>query len=172
MVELDGQRCVGDVDGDRLAGVDAAEGDLLTADHDHAAVRGPALEPDRLGRGPRRWPGGPVPTVPADLLRAEGVRPNPAQLSAVRSKNIQRVGLDPDADLTAAEDLLRQDLAAAEADQPVSGDNPFDLNSDAFLDRCSGEGPAPTTLSATSRARSVTLKCERTVLTGVPPMNR
>src|SRR6478609_12004332 len=36
----------------------------------------------------------------------------------------------------------------------------------------SGDGPAGTTPAARSAARSVTVRCERTVLTRVPPMNR
>jgi hypothetical protein len=37
VVEADGDGLVGDVDGDDLAGVDPAEGDLLPDDHDDPA---------------------------------------------------------------------------------------------------------------------------------------
>jgi hypothetical protein len=37
------------VDGDDLAGVDAAEGDLLPGDQDDAGVAGPPPDGDRLG---------------------------------------------------------------------------------------------------------------------------
>jgi len=40
---------LGDMDGDDLPGVDAAEGDLLPGDHDHSGLAGPALDGDGLG---------------------------------------------------------------------------------------------------------------------------
>jgi hypothetical protein len=46
--ELDGEGGVGNQYGAGLVLVDAAEGDLLPHDHDHAGVAGPALDPDRL----------------------------------------------------------------------------------------------------------------------------
>jgi len=46
---LDSESGLGDQHGDGLVLVDAAEGDLLADDHDHAGVAGPALDPDRLG---------------------------------------------------------------------------------------------------------------------------
>jgi hypothetical protein len=42
-MQVDGDRLGGDVDGDDLPGVDAAEGDLLPGDHDHAGIAGPPL---------------------------------------------------------------------------------------------------------------------------------
>jgi hypothetical protein len=53
-----GEGGVGDQHGDGLVFVDAAEGDLLPGDHDHAGVAGPALNPDRLGGGAWWRPGG------------------------------------------------------------------------------------------------------------------
>src|SRR5215471_20031077 len=54
VVEVDGDGLGGDVDGDDLPGVDAAERDLLAGHHDHAGVAGPALGGDRLaGRAGR-----------------------------------------------------------------------------------------------------------------------
>lgn len=43
-------RCRGDMDGDDLPGVGAAEDDLLPGDHDDAGIAGPPLGGDRLGR--------------------------------------------------------------------------------------------------------------------------
>jgi hypothetical protein len=55
--QVDGDGVGGDVDGDDLVGVDAAQGDLLPGDHDDAGVAGPPLGGDRLCRWPWRWPG-------------------------------------------------------------------------------------------------------------------
>jgi hypothetical protein len=63
--QVDGDRIGGDVDGDDAPGVDAAQGDLLPGDHDHAGVAGHPLGGDRLGRGTRGWPG----RAAADLTR-------------------------------------------------------------------------------------------------------
>lgn len=119
-------------------GVGAAEGQLLAADHDHAAVRGPTLNADRLGGGSRRRPSRPVPAEPAHLLVAERVWPDPEQLAALEVEENQRVGLDPDADLAAAEDLRGQDDVSAEADQPGFGDDPLDLDRRTMFDRRQG----------------------------------
>jgi hypothetical protein len=56
--QVDGDGVLGDVGGDGLPGVDAAEGDLLADDHDHAGVAGPALDGDRLCGRARGRPGG------------------------------------------------------------------------------------------------------------------
>lgn len=42
--EFDGEGHVADVDGDVLSGVEAAEGDLLSAHHDHPGVAGSAVK--------------------------------------------------------------------------------------------------------------------------------
>lgn len=60
-------------DGDGLVLVRTAEGDLLSADHDHAGVGGTALHPHRLGVRPWWWPGGPHAAQPADLLEGQWV---------------------------------------------------------------------------------------------------
>jgi len=52
--QVDGDGGVGDVDGDGLPGVDAAEGDLLPSDHDDAGVASDPLGSDRF-RGGTRW---------------------------------------------------------------------------------------------------------------------
>jgi hypothetical protein len=57
LAEVDADGLGGDVDGDDLPGVDAAEGDLLPGDHDDAGVAGPPLGGDRFGGGPGRRPG-------------------------------------------------------------------------------------------------------------------
>jgi hypothetical protein len=76
--EVDGDGVLRDVDGDDLPGVDAAEGDLLADDHDHAGVAGPPLDGDRLGGGARgaaegragrRWLVGSGPACPGSELR-------------------------------------------------------------------------------------------------------
>ena len=101
--------------------VDAAEGDLLPDDHDHAGVAGPALHPDWFGggawRGPR-WAGA---TQPFDLLRGEGVLAGAEQLAGGQVVEHQRGGLDPDADPPAAEDLSGEQAAARQADQAAAG---------------------------------------------------
>jgi len=56
--QVDSHGVGGDVDGDDLAGVDAAQGDLLPGDHHHADVAGYPLDGDRLGRWAGRRPGG------------------------------------------------------------------------------------------------------------------
>src|SRR3954447_15803230 len=71
-----------------------------------AAVRGPALHADRLGGGSRWRPGRPVPAKPADLLVGERVRADPEQLAASEVEEHHDVRLDPDADLTAADNLV------------------------------------------------------------------
>jgi hypothetical protein len=48
LAEVDGDHLGGDVHGDDLPGVDAADGDLLVGDHDHAGVGSPPLHGDRL----------------------------------------------------------------------------------------------------------------------------
>jgi hypothetical protein len=45
--EVDGHGVLGDVHGDDLPGVDAAEGDLLSDDHDDAGIAGPARRSSR-----------------------------------------------------------------------------------------------------------------------------
>jgi hypothetical protein len=47
--QVDGEGVLGDVDGNDPAGVEAAQGDLLPDDHDHAGVAGPPLDRDWLG---------------------------------------------------------------------------------------------------------------------------
>jgi hypothetical protein len=97
---------------------------------------------------------------------AERVGPHTQQLAGVEVIEHDRVGLDPDADLAAAEDLRGEQYLAAQNDGAAAGDDAFDLDRIAGLD---GWLTAP---SATSRPRSVTVKWDRTVLTRVPPMNR
>ena len=46
--EVDGDHLGGDVDGDDLPGVDAAQGDFLPGDHDDAGVAGHSLDGDRF----------------------------------------------------------------------------------------------------------------------------
>jgi hypothetical protein len=48
-VQVDGDDLGGDVDGDDAPGVDAAQGDLLPGDHDHAGVAGHPLGGDGFG---------------------------------------------------------------------------------------------------------------------------
>lgn len=51
--QVDGDSFGGDVDSDDVPGVDAAEGELLPGDHDHAGVAGPPLDRHWFGGGPR-----------------------------------------------------------------------------------------------------------------------
>ena len=62
--------------------VDAAEGDLLPGDHDHAGVAGPALDGDRLGGGAWRGPGRAGAAQAFDLVWGEGVLAGAEQLAA------------------------------------------------------------------------------------------
>ena len=62
--------------------------------------------------------GGPVPAEPDDLVVAERVRPHPQQRTAVEVVEHDRVGLDPDADPAAAEDLRGMSRSIAAADHP------------------------------------------------------
>ena len=68
----------------------AAEGDLLAGDHDHAGVRGPALHPDRFGRGPGRWPGRAGAAQPDGLAGVERVGSGAQQLAGVEVEEQQR----------------------------------------------------------------------------------
>src|SRR5580704_8979875 len=96
--ELDGEGGAGDQHRDGLVFVDAAEGDLLPDDHDHAGVAGPALHPDWFGGGAWRGPSWAGATQPFDLLRGEGVLAGAEQLAGGQVAEHQRGGLDPDAD--------------------------------------------------------------------------
>jgi hypothetical protein len=57
LAEVDGDDLGGDMDDDDPPGVDAAQDDLLPADHDDAGAAGGPLDGDRLGRGAGRRPG-------------------------------------------------------------------------------------------------------------------
>ena len=86
-----------------------------------------------LGRG--GGPAGRFPREPADLLEAEGVGPGPEQVTAVEVVDHEQVGLDPDPDPLATEDLRGDQDVSAEGDGPAVGDDPFDLDYVAGLDR-------------------------------------
>jgi hypothetical protein len=64
VVEVDGERGVGDLDGDRPPGVVPADGEPLTGHHDHAVGGHLALHPDPRGSGQQRIGGQPQPAQP------------------------------------------------------------------------------------------------------------
>src|SRR3954471_20283345 len=83
VVELDGERVLGDVNGDGAPGVDAAERDDLAADADHAGGADAALHGDGLAPRPGRRAGRARALEPQRLLARERVRSDPQQLARV-----------------------------------------------------------------------------------------
>ncbi len=75
--QVDGDGLGGDVDGDDLSGVDAAEGDLLPGDYDDPGVAGPPLDGDRLGGRARGRPGRAGAAQRPGLVPGQRVRPGP-----------------------------------------------------------------------------------------------
>ena len=99
------------------------------ADHDRRRcwrlAAAPAPAPPRAGAAGR----------PAGRRAGAWTSPGGSGLGRVRSssrvyrsKNSSDWPLDPDADLAAAEDLRRQHLVPAQADQPAAVDHPFHLD--------------------------------------------
>jgi hypothetical protein len=109
VVAVDGQLRLGHIDGDGLAGVDPAKGDLLSDDHDDAAVGGPALDCDRSGGWLRRWPGRAGGTQPPDLGGSQWVGPGAQQFPGFEVEEHQGLLVDPDADAAAGEDFGGED---------------------------------------------------------------
>src|SRR5580704_1646514 len=128
LAEVDGDDLGGDVDGDDLPGVDAAQGDLLSGDHDDAGVAGDSLGGDRLGRGAGRRPGRAGAAEQPGLVPGQRAGPGPEQDPGGGVEEHQRVLLDPDGHQHPAEDLRGNVVAAAQADVAVFADDPVDLD--------------------------------------------
>jgi hypothetical protein len=100
---------LGHGDGECLADLVAAEGDLLSGDHDDAVFRGPALDLHRFLGRLRRRAGGTDTGQPGNVVRGQWVRAGPQQLPGVEVEETRRTRLDANADPTPAEDLRSQD---------------------------------------------------------------
>ncbi|WP_146167592.1 hypothetical protein [Micromonospora sp. MH33] len=109
IVAFDGEGGVRDVDGDGLASVDPAEGDLLADDHDDSAVGGPPLHPGGSGGGLGRGTCRAGTAQPDHFVGGERVGAGAQEFATFRMEKRQGGGVDADADATAAEDLGGED---------------------------------------------------------------
>ncbi|WP_238008730.1 hypothetical protein KZZ52_03085 [Dactylosporangium sp. AC04546] len=119
---------VGHVDGDGLARVDAAEGDLLSGDHDDAGVGGVALNVHRAGRGLWWRTGGAGRAQPPDLGRGQRVSAGAQQFARVGVEEHQRLPVEADAHPAPGEDLGCQHHMPAQGDVAGGVDGPVDLD--------------------------------------------
>lgn len=123
VVEFDGDRVFGDVDGQFAMGVGASESDFLSDDHDDATVGGAAVHGDWLHRGAGWGPGRAGAAECAGLVVGQRVKASAQQLSGVGVKEHQRGFLDADAHPSAGEDFGGEQLAVAQGDDAAAGDN-------------------------------------------------
>jgi hypothetical protein len=65
---------------------------------------------------------------PGDLVGGERVRSGAQQLAGVQVEEHQRGRFDPDPDVPPGQDLRRRDRLPGQADPPVAGDAPLDLD--------------------------------------------
>ena len=120
-----------------------------------------------MGRG--GGPAGRLPRSRLDLVVVSGFGRARSSSRVSRSKNISVAGLDADPDPAAGEDLRGQHDVPAQGHGAAAGDDPLHLDRVAAArSAAAASGPALTAPSATSRARSVTVRCERTVLIRAP----
>ena len=108
VVEVDGDRVFGDVDGELSVGVGSAEGQFLPDDGDDPAVGGSALHRDGCYRGPWWGAGGSGPAQSARLVGGQRVGAGAQQLAGVGIEEHQRRVFDADAHAAPGEDLRRE----------------------------------------------------------------
>lgn len=97
------------------------ESDLLPSDHDHAAIRRPTLDTDRLGRRPRDRPDRTLALQP-DASCVLRVRPGPQQFAGCRVEEQRRLAvLDIDPNAPASKNFGGGHRVAAQVHAPVAG---------------------------------------------------
>ena len=137
----------------------------------------PVLEARRWTRigsvdGCGRRPGRAGATQLADLGRGERVGPDPQQVAGVGVEEQQRVLLDPDGHPPAAEDLRGQDDVLAQRHRAARLTVRSTSTAPPGSGGGSGDGPALRPPLAHRAARSLTDRCERSVLSRAPAMSR
>ena len=121
--------------------MDAAEGDFLAGDHDHAAVGGPALDPDRFDLGPGWGSGGTGAVEPGRLVVGEGAGSGAEELSGLGVEEDHALAVDADRDPAPAEDLRGEHDPAAEPNGSAGGYDPVDLDAAPSPSGAIGGGP-------------------------------
>jgi len=121
VVEFEGDRVFGDVDGELMVGVGASGSDFLSNDHDDTTVGRAALHGGWFGRGAGWGFGRASAAQLAGLVPAQRVGSGAEQFPGVGVEEHQGGGLDADADPGAGEDFRGEPAALASTQRHCHG---------------------------------------------------